>query len=393
MSGNLDISSGGSWAVNSNASLLDDPVSAERAKRGASLFKNIISLQDRYQGSVLLPKNVSSQTIPSPNMDPDTAAVFMMALMSQVSENESKGIMQIMVSNMNTNDLLNKEIFKNMSDNIKKAAEIANQRKSQQISNDVGLGFSTAAAILGLIATVALSVFSLGVGAPAVIAAALGVGQAMMSVADRIAESTEAKWKKSDGTEARIKISWEGMMERIMDNRDLIPQAIKDKGDDAVKKYQQEITMAYSIALTITMLGASLIAGFASVTGNASKVADAVQNAAKLGAKLNVHIANWTSQATEAISSGAQVVEAASMIVSGSYGVSIAVINFDMKEADNKKNYFFAMQEALNQYLDSNRDAIAKNIEILGSAYETMGSVVADVRDVATRSSSAISRS
>lgn len=341
---------------------------------------------------MLLPKGVFLPTIPSPSMDPDTAAVFMMAIMSQVSESESKGIMQIMESNMNTNDLLNKEIFKNMSDNIKKAAEIANQRKSQQISNDIGLGFSTAAAILGLIATVALSVFSLGVGAPAVIAAALGVGQAMMSIADRIAESTDAKWKKSDGTEARIKISWEGMMERIMDNRDLIPQAIKDKGDDAVKKYQQEITMAYSIALTITMLGASLLAGFASVAGNASKVADAVQNAAKLGAKLNVHIANWTSQSTEAISAGAQVVEAASMIVSGSYGVSIAVINFEMKEADNKKNYFFAMQEALNQYLDSNRDAIAKNIETLGSAYETMGSVVADNRDVNSRSASAISR-
>jgi hypothetical protein len=64
-----------------------------------------------------------------------------------------------------------------------------------------------------------------------------------------------------------------------------------------------------------------------------------------------------------------------------------------MKEADNKKNYFFALQESVNQYLDSNRDAIARNIETLGSAYETMGSVVADVRDVATRSSSAISRS
>jgi len=393
MSVNLDISPSGGGNVNSNASLSDNAVSVQRAKLGESLFSNVINLQDRYQGSVLLPKSIFLPTIPAPSMDPDTAAVFMMALMSQVSESESKGIMQIMVSNMKTNDSLNKEIFKNMSDNIKKATEIANQRKSQQISNDVGLGFSTAAAILGLIATVALSVFSLGVGAPAVIAAALGVGQAMMSVADRIAESTEAKWKKSDGTEARIKISWEGMMERIMDNRDLIPQAIKDKGDDAVKKYQQEITMAYSIALTITMLGASLVAGFASVTGNASKVADAVQNAAKLSAKLNVHIANWTSQATEAISSGAQVVEAASMIVSGSYGVSIAVINFEMKEADNQKNYFFAMQEAVNQYLDSNRDAIAKNIETLGSAYETMGSVVADVRDVATRSSSAISRS
>jgi hypothetical protein len=389
----LDTPSGNAGAVKSNASLSDVAVSTQRAKLGDSLFNNIINLQDRYQGSVLLPKGVFLPTIPAPNMDPDTAAVFMMALMSQVSESESKGIMQIMVSNMKTNDSLNTEIFKNMSDNIKKATEIANQRKSQQISNDVGLGFSTAAAILGLIATVALSVFSLGVGAPAVIAAALGVGQAMMSVADRIAESTEAKWKKSDGTEARIKISWEGMMERIMDHRDLIPQAIKDKGDDAVEKYQQEITMAYSIALTITMLGASLVAGFASVTGNASKVADAVQNAAKLSAKLNVHIANWTSQATEAISSGAQVVEAASMIVSGSYGVSIAVINFQMKEADNKKNYFFAMQEAVNQYLDSNRDAIAKNIETLGSTYETMGSVVADVRDVATRSSSAISRS
>jgi hypothetical protein len=64
-----------------------------------------------------------------------------------------------------------------------------------------------------------------------------------------------------------------------------------------------------------------------------------------------------------------------------------------MKEADNQKTSFFAMQDALNQLLDSNRDAIAKSIEILGSNYETMASVVADVRDVATRSSSAISRS
>lgn len=393
MSGKIDISSRGGEALNSNTVQSGDSVLAQRKKLGESLFKNVINLQDQYQRSVLLPKSVFSQTISAPTMDPDTAAAFMMALMSQVSENESKGMMQIMQSNIKNNDAINKEIFEKMSENIKKATEIANQRKSQQISNDVGLGFSTAAAILGLIATVALSVFSLGVGAPAVIAAALGVGQAMMSVADRIAESTGEKWKKSDGTEARIKISWEGMMERIMDNRDLIPQAIKNKGDDAVKKYQQEITMAYSIALTITVLGASLLAGFASVTGNAGKVADAVQNAAKLSAKMNVHIANWSSQASEAISAGAQIGEAASMIVSGGYGISIAVINFNMKEADNQKNYFFAMQEALNQHLDSNRDAIAKNIENLGSAYEIMAFVVADNSDVAKRSSSSISRS
>jgi len=390
---NLDVSSGGGGTVNSKDSRLDDSVSVGRAKLGESLFNSNLILQDRYQGSVLLPKSFFSQSIPAPNMDPDTAAVFMLALMSQVSESESKGLMQIMVSNMNTNDALNKEIFKTMSDNMKKAEKIASQQKSQQISNDVGLGFSTAAAIIGLIATVALSIFSFGVGAPALIAAALGVGQAMMSVADRIAESTDATWTKNDGTEGRIKISWEGMMERIMDNPDLIPKAIKNEGDDAVKKYKQEITMAYSIGLTITMLGASLLAGFSSVAGNASKVSDAVQNAAKLSAKINVHIANWTSQVTEAASGAGQVVEAATMIVSGGYGISIAVIEFNMKEADNKKNYFFAMQDALNQYLDSNRDAIAKNIETLGSAYETMGSVVADVRDVAERSSFAISRS
>jgi hypothetical protein len=141
------------------------------------------------------------------------------------------------------------------------------------------------------------------------------------------------------------------------------------------------------------MLGASLVAGFASVSGSASRLADAVEKASTLGAKMGVTIAARASQGTEIASSSMQVVEAASMIVSGGYGISIAFMNFDMKEADNKKNYFFAMQDTLNQYLDSARDAIAKSIETVGSAYETMGSVVADVRDVASRSSSAISRS
>ena len=151
--------------------------------------------------------------------------------------------------------------------------------------------------------------------------------------------------------------------------------------------------MAYSIGLTIMMLGASLLAGFASVTGSATKMADAVKKAADLGTKISVLISARVSQGMEILSSGAEAVEAASMVVSGGYGISIAMIDFDMKEADNKKNSFFAMQDALNQLLDSNRDAIAKSIETLGSAYETMASVVADVRDVATRSSSAISRS
>jgi hypothetical protein len=222
---------------------------------------------------------------------------------------------------------------------------------------------------------------------------ALGAITTMMSVADRISEAADAKWTKSDGTQARLKISWEGMMERILDDPALIPQAIKNQGDAGIKKYKEEITMAYSIGLTIMMLGASLLAGFASVTGSATKMADAVKKAADLGTKISVLISARVSQGMEILSSGAEAVEAASMVVSGGYGISIAMIDFDMKEADNKKNSFFAMQDALNQLLDSNRDAIAKSIETLGSAYETMASVVADVRDVATRSSSAISRS
>jgi len=140
------------------------------------------------------------------------------------------------------------------------------------------------------------------------------------------------------------------------------------------------------------LLGASLLAGFASVTGSVNKMADAVKKAADLGAKISVQLSARASQGMEIASSGVQIAEAASMVCSGGYGISIAFINFEMKEADNKKNSFFAMQDALNQLLDSNRDAIAKSIETVGSAYETMGSVVADVRDVATRSSSAISR-
>jgi len=387
---NLDISSGGGGTINSNASLSEDPALVQRAKFGESLFNNIINLQDRYQGSVLLPKSVFSQTIPAPNMDPDTAAVFMMALMSQVSESETKGMMQNIVSNMTTKDELNKKIFETMSENIKKAKEIGNQQKSKKLADDIGLGFQVAAMILG---AVALSVFTAGISAPAVIGLALGAVMTMMSVADRISEAADAKWDKKDGTKATLKISWEGMMERIMDDPGTIPKSIKDKGEGAIQKYKEDVTMGVSIACTILILGASLAAGFAGVTGSASKMADAVKKAGDLGAKMTALFQARASQLAEIGSSFVQVGEAASMIVSGAYGISIAVINFNMKEADNQKTSFFAMQDALKQLLDSNRDAIAKSIEILGSNYETMASVVADVRDVATRSSSAISRS
>lgn len=380
---NLDISSSGGGTVNSNASLPQDPALVQRAKLGESLFSNIINLQDRYQGSVLLPKGVFLPTIPAPNMDPDTAAVFMMALMSQVSESETKGMMQNIVSNMTEKDARNKEIFKIMSDNIKKATEIANQQKSKKLADDIGLGFQVAALILG---GIALSVFTAGITAPAVIGLAIGAVMTLMSVADRTAEALDAKWTKKDGTEAKLKISWEGMMERMMDNPDLIPQEIKDKGAGAIKKYQDDVAMGVSIGLTVLMLGASLAAGFAGVTGSASKMADAVKKAGDLGAKMTTLITARASQGAEIFSSMAQVGEAASMIVSGGYGISIAIINFDMKEADNKKQSFFAMQDALNQFLDSNRDAIARSIETLGSNYETMASVVADVREVSSRS-------
>jgi hypothetical protein len=385
----LDTSSGAGWSVNSNASGPEDLALVQRAKLGESLFNNIINLKDRYQGNVLLPKGVFSQTIPAPNMDPDTAAVFMMALMSQVSESETKGMMQNIESNMTTKDLLNQEIFKKMSDNIKKAAETAKQDKSKKLADDIGLGFQVAALIAGAIA---LSVFTAGITAPAIIGLALGALMTMMSVADRISAAVDAKWTKNDDTQARVKISWEGMMERIMDDPFLIPQEVNKKGADAIKKYQEDVTMGVSIGLTILILGASLASGFAGVTGSTSKMADAVKKAGDLGAKMTALISARASQGSEMFSSFAQVGEAASLVVSGGYGISISIINFEMKEADNKKNSFFAMQDALNQLLDSNRDAIARSIETLGSNYETMASVVADVRDVATRSSSAISR-
>jgi hypothetical protein len=386
----LDTSSGAGRPVTSNASVPDGKVLVQRAKLGESLFNNIISLQDRYQGSVLLPKGIFLPTIPAPKMDPDTAAVFMMALMSQVSESETKGMMQNIVSNMADKDARNKVIFETMSDNIKRATEIANQQKSKKLADDIGLGFQVAAMILGALA---MSVFTAGVTAPAVIGLAIGALMTMMSVADRVAEAFDAKWTKEDGTEARLKISWEGMMERIMDDPALMPQAIKDQGEGAMKKYKEDITMAYTIGFTILLLGASLLAGFASFTGSVNKMADAVKKAADLSAKIAVQISARASQGMEILSSGVQIAEAASMVCSGAYGISIAFIDFNMKEADNKKNAYFAMQDALNQLLDSNRDAIAKSIETLGAAYATMSSVEADVRDVAARSSSAISRS
>jgi hypothetical protein len=212
-----------------DATTVDERVNVSREQIGDSLFSNLISFQSKYEQSSAVAKQLVNKTIPAPLMDPDTAAVFMGALISSVSEADYKGKMQIIVSNMKTSDKINEEIFKKMSSNIKKAEEIAAQKKAAKIGEDAALGFMTAGAILGFIGAALLTCFSLGGGTALLVGAGIGLVQTLMSVADRICEATDAQWEKKDGTKARVKVSWEGMMERILDDPNMIDEKTRKK--------------------------------------------------------------------------------------------------------------------------------------------------------------------
>jgi hypothetical protein len=372
-----------------DATSLPGELNISREKSRELLFSGLVSYLSKYEQSAAALTPLMSKDIPAPNLDPDTAAVFMMALMSSVSETDYKGKMQLIVSNMKTSDKLNEAMFKKMSENMKKAAEIAKQNKSSQISNDVALGMSTTAAVFGFVGALLLTAFSLGGGAAVLIGAGIGLVQTLMSVADRVAEAADAKWEKQDGTTARVKISWEGMMERILDDPKLIPAGMNKEDTE---KYKQYMSMAISIAISLALMAGSLACGYAGIVKSGDKLSDALKNAASLGAKMNVLVANRASQVSSTVSGGADLIGSASTIVSSGYGVSIAFMNFDMKEADNQKNYIQALNESINKFIDSQRDGIAQNIENIGASYEAMSSVVADIREVGSRSVSSIGR-
>lgn len=379
-------------AGSSDSATIDKKENISREKIGYSLFSDLISFQSAYEQSAVVAQPLIKKAIPAPLMDPDTATVFMGALISSVNESDYKGKMQIIVSNMKTSDKINEEIFKKMTSNIKKAEEMAIQKKAAKVGEDVALGFMTAGAIVGLIGAILLTAFSLGGGTAVLVGAGIGLTQTLMSVADRIAEATDAKWEKSDGTKTRVKISWEGMMERILDDPNLIPNQIKNKGPDAVAQYKQIATMAVSIMMTISCIAASIACGVSGISKSTASLVDVTKKATSIGAKIGTQIANKAATASEIFSNTSEVVGGISTVVSAGYGISIAFINFDMKEADNQKNFLAASNEAISKFLDSQRDGIAQNIQSMGDTYETLSSIVSDVREVNERSAASIGR-
>lgn len=369
-----------------------ESLSASREAVGKELFNNVLSFQNPIENGGRILWSTQTKDIPMPNLDPDTASVVLSALLSSVSDVESKGKMKIIISNMNSTEELNKEIFKKMSENIKKAAEIAKQQRSAQISKDASLGLSTAAAIFGMIGAALFTLATGGAGVGALIIASFSVTQAVMGVADRIAQATDAKITNVNGEKVKLKISWEGMVESITDYSGAIPQSIKDKGPAEVNKYKQELAMGFSMAISLTLAIASIALGAGSILSAGDKIGKAVKEAASLSEKVGRQVTGAISQITEMTSTMAEIGDSFSQAVSAGYGISIADINFNMKQADNQKNFQLAMKDQINKFLESNRQSLEKNIEWLSSSFEMLGSIVADVRDTGSRSVSSMGR-
>jgi hypothetical protein len=144
--------------------------------------------------------------------------------------------------------------------------------------------------------------------------------------------------------------------------------------------------------MTVSCMVASIACGFSGISKSAASVVEVTKQAVSLGAKIGTQIANKAATTTEIFSNTAEAVGAVSTVVSAGYGISIAFINFDMKEADNQKNFLAASNEAINKFIDSQRDSIAQNIQSMGDTFETLGSIVADVREVNERSAASIGR-
>jgi len=161
--------------------------------------------------------------------------------------------------------------------------------------------------ILGAVAAVAAMVFSMGMAAPIVAFAVIGVVLAVVDLANSIVQETGAKVKGLDGEERPLEISIGGMMQAIMLNG----PAFKDVDP---KKKQEWI-----MGLTIAVQGALAIGGLAAGGAGLFKAGQAAASGAKA-----------LSDAARVAKMAAGVVGEVTALTQGIYSATTSAIKLDI---------------------------------------------------------------
>ncbi len=325
------------------------------------------------------------QLIP-PNMDFETAILVVDGLLQKLGDSQVADAKRTLTVKEKKISAFSAERMKKIEDRIDRIRSQAAAEKKKQTGADVGLGFSTAATVIGILGFLA-TVLTGGLALPFLIGAAVGtaIGAVTtgMDVANRIVQAdpnaTETdpfgnKRHKEVSFGRAFRLAQEDNESRLIkaSGRDIssLPEAEKEKLTQRWQKTESDGNTAMTVILvaaTVACALPSIVSGIKDIIKNglsaalkgAASTKDITQNTVETTKKildLKKSAALAVAEATEA---AASVASSVGDITSGAYGLQLADINFDIKTIDNEKNLY----DSLTQYEQNTVNFMLDHIE------------------------------
>jgi hypothetical protein len=331
------------------------------------------------------------QLIP-PNMDFETAILVLDGLLQKLGDSQVAGAKRTLTVKEKKIAEFAGERMKKIQDRIDRIRSQGEAEKKQQTGADVGLGFSTAATVLGILAFFA-TVLTGGLALPFLVAAAVGtaIGAVTtgMDVANRIVKADpNATETDPFGNKRHKEVSFGRAFRLIQEAQDT--QRVKDAGGDISKMPQAEkdkITQKWektesdgNTAMTVILVAATIACALPSIVSGIKDIIKHGLSAVLKGTASTKEITQNTVETTKKVLSlrnsaalaVAEATEAAASlsgsvadIASGAYGLQLADINFQIKTIDNQKNLFDALTQYEQNTVDYMLDFVEKVLDML----------------------------
>ena len=331
------------------------------------------------------------QLIP-PNMDFETAILVVDGLMQKLGDSQVSDAKRTLTVKEKKISAYAGERMKKIQDRIDRIRSQGETEKKRQTGADVGLGFSTAATVLGILAFFA-TVLTGGLALPFLVAAAVGtaIGAVTtgMDVANRIVQADpNATETDPFGNKRHKEVSFGRAFRLIQEAQDTqrikdaggditqLPQADKDKMTERWQKTETDGNTAMTVILvaaTIACALPSIVSGIKDIIKNGisavlkgtASTKEITQNTVETTKKV-LSLRNSAALAVaEATEAAASVSGSVADITSGAYGLQLADINFDIKTIDNEKNHYDALTQYEQNTVDYMLDFVEKIMDSL----------------------------
>jgi hypothetical protein len=340
-------------------------------------------------------RSINSPAIDIPDMDPDTAIIILMNIFDKNNIHDVKASAQLLKANNTFNSELNKEKLAKLKDQIEKIAEEAKKKAVGQTTSDIGLGFSSAAAVFAFIGALAFSIVTLGLGLPALAAATVGLTMSILDVGTRIAKATNSTYEDANHNKQPLDITLGGMVKRIVEQVaydceksgvDYPPGSTKENREQKKSELIMITTLVLNISISLACIACSLVS-LKSLASAGKNIGEATKGTSKniIDAALkatNLQIDKQAARLTSVVADTAGVVvelaNSATDIAAGVIQLELAEITKQKMLYENDIKTISSIVKMIQSDISNNQALIQNLIETSNKAYEDFSATLSN---------------